>query len=242
MGVRLVRTLLQLSWTQGARCQSASLAWPRRNGNTGKGMPKATSLLACRFLPAVGRWGKGPLHTLTRAPSFSSCPCTAPTPPYDLKAGCCFPCCQQWNMLLNKGPPFRAENCPVSGSVPLWPGRMGRAASVSPTSTLACPGTLWQVSLRPRVERDKTKLGGASSSLGTAKTVLCLSWENSSPVLLGRRWGCPRPDFMLLVAGVASPVILSSGRVLVHVLSLLSNCDLVDLGLLLSVGIQIPYS
>lgn len=47
---------------------------------------------------------------------------------------------------------------------------------------------------------------------------------------------------MLPVAGVASLVILSSGRVLVHVLSLLSNCDLVDLGLLLSGGIQIPYS
>ena len=50
-------------------------------GATGGVGPEASPLLACRFLASVDWWGKGPSHTLFRAPVFSlPVPCEVPHP------------------------------------------------------------------------------------------------------------------------------------------------------------------
>lgn len=74
---------------------------------------------------------------------------------------------------LNKGPPFNSETRPVSVPARLWLGRVGRAhVCVSRFHPGSVQGHCGRSDSMSRVERDKTELGAAPSTLGTVKPAL----------------------------------------------------------------------
>lgn len=198
-------------------------------------MPKAASLLDCRFLHSVDWWGKGPLHTLSWALSSLPVPCAVSHPTLSELSWPLPPVLPRIERAAKQRPPIQLRKPPCVWLCP----SLSRAHGQGPRLSLLlpswlCPGALGQVLLQVQGGEGRDHPGCGPLHPGNCKNSIGISCGRVSLVLLGSGWGemwgwlTMLPEVSLLsslpIAGIALSLILSSRRVRVCVLSeLLSN-------------------